>query len=469
MLPAMEQPAPHHPIDEIPAVVAAVRAGFESGKTRALAWRKTQLRRLIEMMRREEDAIVNALADDLGKSRFEGWLAEVAVVAGEAEHALDHLDDWVKPEKVHTPLALQPARSRIYREPLGVALIIGAWNYPFQLIAAPLVGALAAGNAVVIKPSEVAAATSQMLARLLPKYLDPECVAVIEGGVPETTAVLEQRFDHILYTGNGQVGRIVMEAAARHLTPVTLELGGKSPCIVDGSADLDVAARRIVWGKYFNAGQTCVAPDYLLCKKEVEGPLVERLAATIEQFFGADPKASPDYARIINQRHFDRLRPLLDSGEIVCGGDLDAGDRYIAPTVLRGVSPDSPIMADEIFGPILPVLNVEGIDEAIAFINQRPKPLALYLFTGDRETEDRVLSRTTSGGGCINDTMAHLGVNELPFGGVGASGMGSYHGRAGFETFSHRRSVLHKSTLIDPRLRYPPYDEGKLKWVRRLV
>lgn len=456
-------------LDHIPATVEAVRKSFDAGTTRPLAWRKVQLRRLLELLRREEGAILAALRADLGKSTFEAWVGEVALVASETEHALSRLEDWCRPEKVSTPLALQPGRSRIYHQPLGVALIIGPWNYPFQLIAAPLVGALAAGNAVIIKPSEVAENTSKMLAELIPKYLDSDAVAVIEGGIPETTALLEQRFDKIFYTGNGHVGRIVMQAAVKHLTPVTLELGGKSPCLVDASADLDVAARRIVWGKFFNAGQTCVAPDYILCRSNLEETLVERLVDTIGEFFGADPKESPDFARIVNRRHLDRLRPLLESGDVATGGDVDEDDLYIAPTILRGVAPDSPAMADEIFGPILPILNVESTDDAIAFINARPKPLALYVFTGDKDVERRVLERTSSGGACVNDTVAHLGVAELPFGGVGESGMGNYHGRAGFESFSHRRSVLHKSTLVDPRLRYPPYDDSKLKWARRLL
>jgi aldehyde dehydrogenase (NAD+) len=292
---------------------------------------------------------------------------------------------------------------------------------------------------------------------------------VIEGGVPETTALLEQRFDHIFYTGNGTVGRIVMTAAAKHLTPVTLELGGKSPCIVDRSADLEVAARRIVWGKFTNAGQTCVAPDYILCEPDLEPTLSARLEKTIAELYGDDPQKSPDYGRIINGRHFERLTRLLDGADLVCGGETDAESRYIAPTVVRGVTADSPLMADEIFGPILPIVTVDNIDRAIGFVNERPRPLALYVFTAESGVADRVLERTTSGGGCVNDVVAHLGIHELPFGGVGASGMGAYHGRAGFETFSHRRSVLHKSTMLDVRLRYPPYDESKLKWIRRLL
>jgi aldehyde dehydrogenase (NAD+) len=339
-----------------------------------------------------------------------------------------------------------------------------------QLVIGPVIGAIAAGNCVVIKPSEVAARSSAILAELVPKYLDPDAVRVVEGGVPETTALLAERFDHVFYTGNGTVGRIVMEAAAKHLTPVTLELGGKSPCYVDRDVDLDVTARRIAWGKWVNAGQTCVAPDYLLVHEAVADALVEKLRGTLRDFYGDDPKASPSYARIVNERHHRRLLALLGDGErAVIGGEHDEKERYIAPTVLRDVRPDARVMGDEIFGPILPMLTVKGPDEAIAFVNARPKPLALYVFSRRREVADDVLARTSSGGACVNDCVTHLGVPELPFGGVGASGMGAYHGRASFETFSHKKSVLVKGTSIDPALRYPPYTDDKEKWARRLV
>ena len=422
-----------------------------------------------EMLSREERRILGALRADLGKGDFEGWLGELALVGGEIDHTLSHLDAWTAPEKARTPLALQPARSRIYRQPLGVVLVISPWNYPFQLAVAPMIGALAAGNAVVVKPSEVAANTSTLLADLLPKYLDSDCVAVVEGAVPETTRLLEERFDHIFYTGNGSVGRIVMKAAAEHLTPVTLELGGKSPCFVDASADLDVAARRIVWGKFFNAGQTCVAPDYILCPPSIEQALVRKLESTVRQFFGDDPQASPDYARIVSDRHLDRLLELLEDADIVCGGQSDRDERYIAPTIVRGVEASHRLMSDEIFGPILPIITSPSTTDSIEFVNQRPRPLALYVFTTERAVAERFLAETSSGGACVNDVIAHLGVPDLPFGGVGASGIGSYHGRASFETFSHRRGVLHKSNYLDAPLRYPPYSDAKLKWAKRLV
>ncbi|MEM9069900.1 MAG: aldehyde dehydrogenase family protein [Myxococcota bacterium] len=464
-------PTPADVVAAIPDVVADLRARFDSGATRGLDWRIRQLDALKRFLTEREHEIVEALHADLGKPELEAVAAEVSYVGNEIDYTRKHLRQWMKPERVPTPLVTQPGTSTILREPLGVVLIIAPWNYPFQLSMAPLVGALAAGNCVVVKPSEVASHTSAMLARWLPRYLDDSCVRVVDGAIPETTALLEERFDHIFYTGNGHVGRIIMTAAAKHLTPVTLELGGKSPTIVDASADLDVAARRIVWGKFFNAGQTCVAPDYVLVEESVHDALVHRLAATIREFFGDDPQRSADYARIINERHHGRLVKLLDGthGTVVCGGVHDVSDRYIAPTVLKDVDADATVMADEIFGPILPVLSVPNVDAAIRFVNARPKPLALYVFSGSRRVQDRVLSRTSSGGACVNQTVMHLAVHGLPFGGVGESGMGAYHGRHSFEVFSHRKSVLKKPTQVDPDLLYPPYTAAKKKWLKRLL
>jgi aldehyde dehydrogenase (NAD+) len=456
-------------VDEIPALVKELRAAFDSGKTRPIAWRLQQVAGLGRLVREREAEIAEALHADLGKPRIESFIAESNYVRGDAEHVIKHLASWMKPEKVRTPLVTQPGTSRIHREPLGVALIVGPWNYPFQLVIEPLLGALAAGNCALIKPSEVAPATSALLARWLPQYVDPECVKVVLGGVPETTALLRERFDHIFYTGNGAVGRIVMEAAAKHLTPVTLELGGKSPCFIDKSADLDVTARRIAWGKFYNAGQTCVAPDYLLAHEEIHDALLDRLQVTLAEFYGADPQKSPDYGRVVNSRHLQRLMKLLGSGRIVAGGQADEADRYLAPTVLADVKADSAVMEDEIFGPILPVLRVRDVNEAVSFINARPKPLALYVFAGDGAVQDQMISRTSSGGATINHAWLHLVVRDLPFGGVGPSGMGAYHGRASFETFSHRKSVLKKPTAVDPDLLYPPYTEAKTRWIKRLL
>jgi aldehyde dehydrogenase (NAD+) len=453
-------------------VVKRLRGTFESGRTRPVEWRKAQLTALRELLAEGEPEMLAALERDLGKSAIEGFVTEIALVRAEIDFTLKRLDGWLRPERVHVPTKQQPGRARVHRDPLGVVLIIGPWNYPVQLVLAPLVGALAAGNAAVLKPSEVAAHTSQALARLVPRFLDGDAVAVIEGGVPETTALLDERWDHIFYTGNGTVGRVVMTAAAKHLTPVTLELGGKSPTIVDRSANLDVAARRIAWGKYINAGQTCVAPDYVLVDRRVEGPLTARLRDAVRQFYGDDPQLSADYGRIVNDRHFARLARLAEdegAGEVLYGGERDEADRYFAPTAVRNPEPSSPIMQEEIFGPILPLIAVDDVDAAIDFVNAREKPLALYVFAEDTEVANHVVDSTSAGGVCVNATVFHLAVPGLPFGGVGGSGMGAYHGRATFETFSHAKSVLTKPTSIDPSIAYPPYRGIKAKLLRRLL
>lgn len=453
---------------EIAETVQKLRATFESGVTRPAEWRLNQLRQLYRMIEDEEPRILSALTSDLGKCAAEGWIGETGFVMNELKLQLTHLRRWMRPRAVKAPMTVQPAKAKLYPEPLGVALVISPWNYPFQLAISPLAGALAAGNCVVVKPSEVAPATSAIMAELVHKYVDRSAVAVIEGGVPETTALLAQRFDHIFYTGNGTVGRIVMEAAAKNLTPVVLELGGKSPCIIDRDVNLDVAARRIAWGKFFNAGQTCVAPDYVLVHESVEKPFLDKLAAVVREFYGDDPQKSPDYARIVNARHHKRLSALLDSGKVFIGGKTDVDDRYIAPTVLTGVSPSSPVMQEEIFGPILPVLTISSLDEAVRFVNDRDKPLALYVFSNDADRAQTVIEGTSSGGACVNDCIVHLAPHELPFGGVGPSGMGAYHGKASFDCFTHMKGVLHKPFYLDAPLRYPPYTDDKMKWVKRL-
>ncbi len=458
-------------VQEIPKHVADLRATFRSGKTKPLAWRRHQLKRLKAMFDQNEAALADALKSDLGKSNFESWGAELQLVTNEIEHTLAHMGEWARAERVPTPMVFQPGASEIRREPLGVVLIIAPWNYPLQLCMGPLIPAIAAGNCAVLKPSELAPATSAIVARLVPDYLDKEAFRVVEGGIPESTELLEQRWDHILFTGGGRIGRVVMEAAAKHLTPVTLELGGKSPCIVDKNVKLEQAARRILWGKVYNAGQTCIAPDYILVHSSRKQALLDAFEKTLARFYKGDVKASPDYARIINERHFDRLVSLLDSsdGTVVSGGEHDRDDRFIAPTVIDGVSPDAPVMQEEIFGPLLPVLTYETLDEAIDFVNDRDKPLALYIFTSDSKVKEAVLERTSSGGVCVNQTLLHNAIPDLPFGGVGPSGMGAYHGRAGFETFTHRKSIYSRTTLVDPDLLYPPYTDSKQKWTKRLA
>jgi aldehyde dehydrogenase (NAD+) len=464
--------APATPDLDAAALLAGLRATFTTGRTRDLAWRKEQLRALRRMLAEREEDLLGALRLDLGKPAIEAFLTELAFVRAEIDVTLKHLDRWVRPERVGIPVKQRPGRARIHRDPLGVVLIIGPWNYPVQLLLAPLVGAIAAGNCAVLKPSEVSVTVSATLARLLPQYLDPAAIRVVEGAVDETTALLEQRWDHVFYTGNGTIGRVVMAAASKHLTPVTLELGGKSPTYVDASANLAVAAKRIAWGKFLNSGQTCIAPDYVLVDRSVADAFVEELGRAVREFYGDDPQASPDFGRIINGRHFGRIAALVDgegAGTPAFGGGRDEADRYVAPTALVGTDPAARVMQEEIFGPILPILSVGGVDEAIAFINDRDKPLALYVFAESKRVVERVLAETSSGGVCVNATLYHLVPPTLPFGGVGESGQGAYHGRSTFETFSHRKSVLRKPTRLDPPIAYPPYTEQKQKLLRRFL
>ncbi|MFJ9419022.1 aldehyde dehydrogenase family protein [Streptomyces sp. NPDC101227] len=426
------------------AVVERLRTTFATRRTASPAWRRRQLEALRTLLTEQSDALVAALGADLGKGPQEAYRTEVGFTVNEIDHTLAHLDDWLAPRPAQLPDRLLPATAHVVREPLGVVLVIAPWNYPLQLALAPLVGALAAGNCAVVKPSELAPRTSAAIARLLPRYLDDAAVAVVEGAVPETTALLEQRFDHIFYTGNGAVGRIVMAAAARHLTPVTLELGGKSPVVLDPGTDLAAAARRIVTGKFLNAGQTCVAPDYILAIGDTARAVEPHLAEAVRAAYGADPAAAEEYGRIVNERHFDRLAALLDSGRTVIGGDHDRASRYLAPTVLADVAPDAPVMREEIFGPVLPIVSVPDLDAAIAFINDRDKPLALYAFTDSADTKRRLLAETSSGALAFGLPVAHLTAPDLPFGGVGESGMGRYHGEYSLDTFSHSKAVLDK-------------------------
>ena len=449
-------------------LVESQRRFFRSGATRSYNFRQKQLESLEELVSANESRIHDALALDLGKPQFEAFASETGFIRSEVRYALNHLEEWMEPEHVGTPLTFFPATSSIRHEPLGVALIIAPWNYPFQLVMAPLIGALSAGNCALVKPSEWAVATSALVSELIPKYFETELVSTATGGVATAKALLKERFDHIFFTGGASKGKIVARAAAEHLTPVTLELGGKNPAIVDEKINMKVTARRIAWGKFFNAGQTCLAPDYVLVPARLKDELVSRIQASVRRFFGESPKASPDFARIVNHRHFDRITGYLDEGRVVFGGESDRNERYIAPTILDELPSDAKALSEEIFGPVLPIVPYDGLDEAIELTRRHPDPLALYFFSKDRAHQERVLNEIPFGGGAVNDALVHFSNPELPFGGRGPSGVGSYHGRFGFERFSHRKSVVDGATIFDPPLRYPPYS-GKLRWLRKLA
>ena len=459
-------------VDQIPDLVQRLRDGYRSGVLRDLESRVAQLRRLRALVDEQQERLIDALVADIGKPRIEAYSTEIAFTINEIDHTLKHLESWSKPTRVKVPLTFRPGKASVVAEPLGTVCIIAPWNYPVQLLLAPLVAAIAAGNTAVVKPSEVTPTVAALLEELIPRYLDPAVVAVVTGGPEETTALLRERFDHLFYTGNGAIGRIVMRAAAEHLTPVTLELGGKSPAIVAADANIAVTARRIAWAKFLNAGQTCVAPDYVLVENGIEHDLVDALAAAVTQFFGDDPQDSPDYARIVNERHHDRLTSLLDAGGFeatVVGGTGDRVQRYLAPTIVTGVKPDAELMDDEIFGPILPIINVDDIDEAIRFVNDRDKPLALYAFSESNAVLEHIVANTSAGGVTLNHAVLHLAIPDMPFGGVGPSGMGSYHGKSGFDTFSHHKAVLAKPSRPDPSLIYPPYTGLKQKLIRKFM
>ncbi len=450
-------------VPDFASLVASQRQFFLSGATRPVAWRKTQLEAVKTLFTVHHDELCDALWKDLRRNINDADLMDVAYCAKEAEYALKNVDDWIKPQREPMPLVFEPGRIRVHRDPLGVALIIGAWNEPFMLTFGPLTAALAAGNTAVLKPSEVAVNCAAAAARLVPKYFDPRAVAVAEGGVPETTALLEQQWDMIFFTGSPQVGKIIHQAAARHLTPCVLELGGKNPTIVHSSADLKVAARRIAYGRYANSGHICTAPDHVLVWPEVKDEFVRLMGETIREFYGDDPIHSPDYGRIINRKNFDRLAALIGSGTVAHGGHTDAEQLYIAPTVLVDVAVDSPIMQEEIFGPILPVLEIASVEAVIDWVNARPSPLGVYIFAEDDAVVERILGNTRSGDAEVNDCAIHPLFPELPFGGVGTSGMGKYHGHWGFEAFTNARGVLYHSAKVDPGVRYPPYSDNRLQ------
>ena len=453
--------------------IQELKQTFESGKTKSLNWRKSQLLSLKRLLLENENAIYKALEQDLGKCQFESYVAEYSFVLHDIDLFIKNLKKWSAPQTVATPILAQPGNSKLKPEPYGVSLIMGAWNYPVQLVLSPMVASIAAGNCVVLKPSELAEATSNLLADLIPKYLDKSAFFVFEGGVAETTELLKQRFDHIMYTGSEMVGKIVMRAASEHLTPVCLELGGKSPCIVDDDTNLKVTADRIVWGKFMNAGQTCIAPDYILVTPAQREPLIKALKDSLVKQYGREPKESKDYGRIINERHFDRLMGYLDGQQdnLILGGQSDKEQKFIAPTLVFNPELDSKVMQDEIFGPILPIIEIDSIDKAIKFVNDREKPLALYLFTNNDVVVKQVTEQTSAGTQCVNDAVIFMVNHRLPFGGVGNSGMGSYHGKWGFDTFSHLKPIMHRSFMADAPIRYAPYSGWKqkvFKWLQKL-
>ena len=457
---------------DVVETVSGVRAVFDSGRTRPVAWRHAQLDGLLRLLKEEAPRFEAALAADLGRSPLEAFAADIGATATEIAHIRKHVGAWAKPRKVRLPLNARPGSGHIVPEPLGVTLVVAPWNYPVQLVLLPIAAAISAGNAVVAKPSEIAPATSALLAETSPRYVDDEAIVVVEGDAQVATELLEQRFDHIFYTGSTAVGRIVYQAAARQLTPVTLELGGKSPVFVDPSANLDVTARRLAWGKWLNAGQTCVAPDYVLVTEGQRDDLIDKMQVAFADFSkGAAAGESDDFSSIVSEHHAGRLAGLLDGhgGTIAFGGTVDVESRHVEPTVIVDPDLDSPVMSEEIFGPILPVITVDSMDEAIALVNRRPKPLALYVFAEDRNAADAVLGATSSGGACVNHVVLHITPPDLPFGGVGEAGIGRYHGQSGFDTFSNLKSVMRKPTKPDPSILYPPYTGVKEKLIRKFL
>ena len=456
-------------VADIAPKIQLIKNTFASGKTKPLPWRIEQLAQIRKMVVEQQDKIFVAMQQDLGRCNMESWTAELGGVISEVDHSLKHLKKWVKPRKVPTPIIAQPGKSYMLPEPLGTILIIGAWNYPLLLVLSPLISAISAGNNAIIKPSELSANVSKLLVELVAQYLDNDAFAVVEGAVDETTELLKHQFDHIIYTGGEVVGKIVMRAAAEFLTPVTLELGGKSPCIVDSSTDLDVTAARIVWSKWMNAGQTCVAPDYVLVEESFAAPLIDAIKHKLTEFYSADASSSKDYGRIVSERHLTRIVSYLDGQEVVHGGKHDVANKYIEPTIVLNPAHDSLLMQQEIFGPILPIVTVKNISESILFVNKRAKPLALYIFSKNKDFEQQVLTATSAGMVCINDGFMFAANPNLPFGGVGSSGTGAYHGKIGFDNFSHLKTVMKRSFWFDVPLRYPPFTDKKFKLLKKLI
>ena len=441
---------------------------FDTGKTKELNFRIENLKLLYNSIKKYENEIMEALKLDLNKADFEAYATEIGIILEEISFMLKNMRRLLKPKRVRTPLAQFPSTSKTYKEPYGNILIIAPWNYPFQLALAPLVGAIACGNCAIIKPSNYSPATSSIIKKLIEDTFDESYVAVIEGGREVNQSLLDNKFDLIFFTGSTSVGKIVMKKAAQNLTPVVLELGGKSPCIIDKTADIKMAGKRIIWGKGLNSGQTCVAPDYLLVHKDVKLDLISELKKNAEIFFGSKPERNPEFTKIINKKHFDRLKGLIETGEVIYGGKANEESNQIGLTLIDNVCWSDPIMQEEIFGPILPIIVYEDLDEIISLINKRPKALALYLFTKSKEVENKVINQVSYGGGCINDTIIHLATSYMGFGGVGESGMGTYHGKASIDTFSHSKGILKKSNIIDIPVRYPPYGK-KLGLLKKIM
>jgi len=449
------------------SLLRELQAVYTSGRTRSVEWRRKQLDALWRFLVERESDILAALAADVGKPEHEAWFTEVSYLRHEISYALRHLEKWVRPRHVWTPLVYQPASSYVVPEPCGVVLVLSAWNYPMQLALAPVIAAIAAGNCLVLKPSEQAPVTSTLLATALPAYLDRDTVRVVEGGADVAATLVSQPFDHIFYTGSRDVGRKVLQAAAGHLVPVTLELGGKNPCIVDKGADPEVAARRIAWAKFINAGQTCIAPDYVLVHREIEALFLEALKVALQGMYGPDASLSPEYGRV-SSCDAERMGALMEGCRIVTGGQVDTNSGYVDPTVLSGVSVASPVMREEIFGPLLPVIPFSSPQEAVTIAAEDPSPLALYLFPGSRQLEQYYMQHIRSGGVGINDLLFQAAIPSLPFGGIGHSGMGRYHGKAGFDIFSHERSVHKKGVFPENRLRYPPMGAFRFRLLQAL-
>ncbi|HEH1108427.1 TPA: aldehyde dehydrogenase [Staphylococcus aureus] len=443
------------------------KAFFNTQQTKDISFRKEQLKKLSKAIKSYESDILEALYTDLGKNKVEAYATEIGITLKSIKNARKELKNWTKTKNVDTPLYLFPTKSYIKKEPYGTVLIIAPFNYPFQLVFEPLIGAIAAGNTAIIKPSELTPNVARVIKRLINETFDANYIEVIEGGIEETQTLIHLPFDYVFFTGSENVGKIVYQAASENLVPVTLEMGGKSPVIVDETANIKVASERICFGKFTNAGQTCVAPDYILVHESVKDDLITVLSKTLREFYGQNIQQSPDYGRIVNLKHYHRLTSLLNSAQmnIVFGGHSDEDERYIEPTLLDHVTSDSAIMQEEIFGPILPILTYQSLDEAIAFIHQRPKPLSLYLFSEDENATQRVINELSFGGGAINDTLMHLANPKLPFGGVGASGMGRYHGKYSFDTFTHEKSYIFKSTRLESGVHLPPY-KGKFKYIK---